>query len=229
MKKTLSFLLVTLILTTISAYAQDNSKGKLTNQPDSLSYSFGLLIGNNLQMQKVKDLNMEIFMQGLKDGFNKADSQIAIEDANLFIQKYFDQQMTQEAQDNQQKCAKFLDENKTKEGVVTLASGLQYKILQKGEGTPPSASDTVTVNYTGTLIDGTMFDSSVERGKPATFAVNQVIPGWTEALQLMKPGSIWILYIPADLAYGDKGAGGVIGPNEALIFQVELMSVQKAK
>ena len=121
----------------------------------------------------------------------------------------------------------FLMANKTKPGVVTLKDGLQYKIITPGNGASPTAADTVTVNYAGTLIDGTEFDSSYKRGEPATFPVSGVIPGWTEALQLMKPGATWMLYIPADLAYGDQGAPPSIGPNETLIFKVELLNVKK--
>lgn len=121
----------------------------------------------------------------------------------------------------------FLLANKSKPGIVTLKDGLQYKVLKQGKGEAPKAEDTVTVNYAGTLIDGTEFDSSYKRGEPATFPVNGVIPGWTEALQLMKPGSTWMLYIPASLAYGEQGAPPSIGPNQTLIFKVELLDVKK--
>ena len=228
MKKTISALVITGILALNFVNAQDNDTTAFKSSTDSLSYSFGLLIGNNLKMQNVTDINPQKFLEGMEHGLKSDTTRMTLENANTCVQDYFNKQMEQEAKDNLDKSAKFLEENKTKEGVVSLESGLQYKILQKGEGESPSAEDTVTVNYTGTLIDGTMFDSSVERGKPVTFPVNRVIPGWTEALQLMKPGSIWILYIPPYLAYGDQGAGGVIGPNQALIFQVELISVTKA-
>ena len=130
------------------------------------------------------------------------------------------------AEKNTTEGEKFLRENKNKPGVKTTASGLQYKALKEGSGAPPKATDTVVVNYRGTLVDGTEFDSSYKRGEPATFPVNRVIKGWTEALQLMKPGSKYQLFIPASLAYGERGAGGDIGPNATLIFEVELMNVK---
>jgi FKBP-type peptidyl-prolyl cis-trans isomerase FklB len=136
--------------------------------------------------------------------------------------------MKKAAEKNKKDGAAFLAENKKKEGVVTLPSGLQYKIITQGTGNTPKATDTVTVNYRGSLVDGTEFDSSYKRGQPATFPVNGVIKGWTEALQLMKEGAKWQLFIPSDLAYGEKGAGNVIGPNATLIFDVELISAKEA-
>jgi FKBP-type peptidyl-prolyl cis-trans isomerase len=130
------------------------------------------------------------------------------------------------AQDSAAKGEKYLKENATKEGVKTLPSGLQYKSLKEGSGKSPKATDTVSVHYRGTLIDGTEFDSSIKRGEPAEFPVNRVIKGWTEALQLMKEGDKWMLYIPSQLAYGERGAGGAIGPNETLLFEVELLKVK---
>jgi FKBP-type peptidyl-prolyl cis-trans isomerase FklB len=131
------------------------------------------------------------------------------------------------AEKNKKEGESFLAENKKKDGVITLASGLQYKIIKNGGGKMPKATDSVTVNYRGTLIDGTEFDSSIKRGQPATFQVSGVIPGWTEALQLMREGSKWQLFIPSNLAYGERGAGGSIGPNAVLIFEVELISINK--
>jgi FKBP-type peptidyl-prolyl cis-trans isomerase FklB len=133
------------------------------------------------------------------------------------------------AKKNKAEGEAFLAENKKKEGVKTTPSGLQYKVIKPGKGKKPKSSDTVTVNYRGTLIDGTEFDSSYKRGQPATFQVSGVIPGWTEALQLMEEGAKWQLFIPSNLAYGERGAGGVIGPNATLIFEVELISIQEKK
>ena len=147
------------------------------------------------------------------------------EEANLIVQNYFNNLMKNEASNNLAASNAFLQENKTKEGIVTLPSGLQYKVLEAGEGPTPKPEDQVKVHYTGTLIDGSVFDSSVERGEPVVFGVNQVIPGWTEALQLMSAGSRWMLFIPPDLAYGENGAGGVIGANQALIFEVQLIEI----
>jgi FKBP-type peptidyl-prolyl cis-trans isomerase FklB len=137
-------------------------------------------------------------------------------------------EFNKKAEENKAKGEAFLTQNKAREGVVTLPSGLQYKVLEKGDGAKPTKDDTVTVDYTGQLVDGQVFDSTEKTGKPATFKVSQVIPGWTEALQLMPAGSTWELYIPASLAYGPRGVGGPIGPNETLIFKVHLLSVKKS-
>jgi len=197
----------------------------LKNAVDSLSYSFGFLIGNNLMTQGVKELNRDLFIKGFNSGLANEEPVMKIEECNTYVQDYFGKQITEEANMNLEKSAEFLVANQTKEGVVTLPSGLQYKILVPGEGTPPLATDQVRVHYTGSFIDGTVFDSSIERNEPIVFGVNQVIPGWTEALQMMKPGAKWMLFIPPALAYGEKGAGGVIGPNQALIFEVQLIEV----
>jgi FKBP-type peptidyl-prolyl cis-trans isomerase FklB len=228
----------------ISASAQDNPKGKKAKnkdngtqtatevQPpqsfiDSLSYSFGLLIGNNMLVQGVKDINREQFMAGFNDGYAGKAPALTEEVANQCVQGYFNKQVSDEANMNLKQSNEFLAENATKEGVVTLPSGLQYKILEEGSGESPLATDQVRVHYHGTFIDGKVFDSSIDRNEPIVFGVNQVIPGWTEALQLMKTGARWMLYIPSALAYGDQGAGGVIGPNQALIFEVQLIEIVK--
>lgn len=214
------------LMANLSAQVQETPKDiSLKNAVDSLSYSFGLLIGNNIQTQGVKELNHDLFVKGFNSGFANEQPVMKIEDANTYVQDYFNKQIAEEANMNLQKSAEFLVANQTKEGVVTLPDGLQYKVLEPGEGNPPLATDQVKVDYTGTFIDGKVFDSSIERNEPIVFAVNQVIPGWTEALQLMKPGAKWMLYVPPSLAYGEKGAGGVIGPNQALIFEVHLIEV----
>jgi FKBP-type peptidyl-prolyl cis-trans isomerase FklB len=227
MKKLIIALIFLVSLSTnLTAQVQEVSKDiSLKNAIDSLSYSFGFLIGNNLQTQGVKELNYDLFIKGFNSGFANEQPVMKIEECNTYVQDYFNKQITQEANMNLEKSAEFLIANQTKEGVVTLPSGLQYKILEPGEGTPPLATDQVRVHYTGTFIDGTVFDSSIERNEPIVFGCNQVIPGWTEALQLMKPGAKWMLYVPPALAYGEKGAGGVIGPNLALIFEVQLIEV----
>ena len=209
------------------ATVQAQKKGKvgLTNEIDSLSYSLGLLIGNNLHAQGIKSIQPDIYLQGVEDGFGGDPRSMTFEQANMFIQQYFEKQMMNAAEDNLAEGKAFMEENANKEGVVVLPSGMQYKVLQAGEGKSPTGDDRVKVHYKGTLLDGTVFDSSYERGEPAVFGVRQVIKGWTEALMLMKPGSRWMLYIPPDLAYGSSGAGDAIGPNATLIFEVELLEV----
>jgi FKBP-type peptidyl-prolyl cis-trans isomerase FklB len=197
----------------------------LTNAMDSLSYGFGLLIGNNLSVQGVKGVNQDLFINGFNKGYTNQETSLTIEAANKIVQDYFNKQVADESAMNLQKSAEFLAENQKKEGIVTLPDGLQYKVITSGAGTPPIATDQVKVNYKGTFIDGKVFDSSYDRNEPIVFGVDQVIPGWTEALQLMQPGAKWMLFVPPALAYGEKGAGGVIGPNQALIFEVELIEV----
>ncbi len=210
----------------INAYGQGTvNEPPLTNAMDSLSYGFGLLIGNNLSVQKVTDVNQNLFMTGFNKGYNGQEATMSIETANKIVQDYFSKQVADEAAINLQKSAEFLVENQKNEGVVTLPDGLQYKVITAGSGVPPMATDQVKVNYKGTFIDGKVFDSSYDRNEPIVFGVDQVIPGWTEALQLMQPGAKWMLFVPPSLAYGEKGAGGVIGPNQALIFEVELIEV----
>lgn len=226
MKK--SFLAISFVIALlINATAQDTVKVSLKNAADSLSFSFGLLIGNNLYVQKVTDINSKVFMKGFQYGYSDKKTTLTTEAANAIIQDYFQKMISDESNANLEKSNVFLAENAKKEGVVTLPSGLQYEIVSQGTGDLPTAEDKVKVHYTGKLINGNIFDSSVERNEPAVFGVSQVIPGWTEALQLMPVGSKWILYIPPALAYGEKGAGGVIGPNEALIFEVELLEIVK--
>ena len=209
----------------LTLYSQDRPKVGLVNELDSLSYSLGLIIGNNLHVQGVKSLKSEVYKVGLEDGFLSEPRSMTFEEANIYIQNYFEKQNKMASEGNRQDGMKFLEENAKKEGVVVLNSGLQYKVLQAGEGRSPKRGDQVKVHYKGTLLDGTVFDSSYELGKPAVFGVTQVIKGWTEALLLMSPGSKWMLYIPPDLAYGSSGAGDAIGPNSTLIFEVELLEV----
>jgi FKBP-type peptidyl-prolyl cis-trans isomerase FklB len=225
-KLVISLIFLISLMTNLTAQVQEVAKeSPLKNAVDSLSYSFGFLIGNNLMTQGVKELNHDLFIQGFNSGFTNEQPIMKIEECNTYVQDYFGKQLTEEANMNLQKSAEFLVANQSKEGVVTLPSGLQYKILEPGAGTPPLATDQVRVHYTGTFIDGKVFDSSIERNEPIVFGVNQVIPGWTEALQLMKPGARWMLYVPPALAYGEKGAGGVIGPNQALVFEVQLIEI----
>lgn len=223
---------LSIFLMTSQVFAEEQTS--LKSQKDKVSYIIGVDIGSNLKSRLI-DIDPELLMKGLKDGLagNKpllSDTEIH-ETMNAFkeeMAKKQEQEMKKLSEKNKKEGEAFLAENKKKEGVVTLPSGLQYKVITEGTGKTPTATDTVTVNYRGTLVDGTEFDSSYKRGQPITFAVSGVIKGWTEALQLMKEGAKWQLFIPSDLAYGDKGAGNVIGPNATLIFDVELISAKEA-
>ncbi|MDE6116782.1 MAG: FKBP-type peptidyl-prolyl cis-trans isomerase [Duncaniella sp.] len=201
---------------------------------DRISYALGLSMGNNFRASGINEINVEDFADGVAAVFYGSDPKMTYDEAKAEIQKYFtaleEKQRAESAkmaEVNEEAGKKFLEENGKRVEVKTTASGLQYEVIQEGDGEQPSAQDQVEVHYTGKLIDGTVFDSSVERGVPATFGVTQVIPGWVEALQLMKAGSKWRLFIPSQLAYGPQGAGGVIGPNATLIFDVELLKVIK--
>jgi FKBP-type peptidyl-prolyl cis-trans isomerase FklB len=222
-----TFIVSSFFILFIAFNMSGQGKQPLKNATDSLSYSFGILIGNNMSVQGVKEIDYDLFLDGFNTGFKGEDSLLSIETANNYVQEYFNKQILAEANMNLEKSAAFLVENQAKEGVVTLPSGLQYKILTPGAGEFPAPTDQVKVHYHGTFIDGKVFDSSIDRNEPIVFGVNQVIPGWTEALQLMQPGARWMLYIPPALAYGEQGAGGVIGPNLALIFEVELIEIIK--
>lgn len=198
---------------------------------DKVSYFYGADVARSFQDNKV-DISMESFLQGLKDTVDKKPSKYTNEELeaamNQFAQAMVAKQQkdtTEAAQKNSVESDKFLAANAKRDGVTTTASGLQYEIIKKGDGAKPAASDTVTVHYHGTLVNGKVFDSSVDRKEPATFPVGGVIPGWVEALQLMPLGSKWKLFIPSKLAYGDRGAGPEIGPGSALIFEVELLKI----
>ncbi len=204
---------------------EDISNSELSTQMDSLSYSLGVSVANNLKSSGFETIESSAISAAFNDVFSGNVVKISEEDANALIQDYFMELSQKKSQEATNKGQAFLDENAAKEGVVTTASGLQYQVLTEGQGAKPAASDEVTVHYHGTLIDGTVFDSSVDRGQPATFPVGGVIQGWVEALQLMNVGSKYKLFIPSNLAYGERGAGGSIGPNETLIFEVELLSI----
>jgi FKBP-type peptidyl-prolyl cis-trans isomerase FklB len=199
-------------------------KPVLKNQKEKVSYIIGMDIGNNLKKQSV-DVDPNSLARGIQDTLSGAKPLLSKEE----IQETMVAFRKEMAEKQKQQGEAFLSDNKKKEGVKTLPSGLQYKVVKAGTGKKPKSGDTVTVNYRGTLIDGTEFDSSFRRGQPATFPVSGVIPGWTEALQLMQEGAKWQLFIPANLAYGERGAGSVIGPNATLIFEIELISVQENK
>ena len=194
---------------------------------DKVSYALGLSIGNNFQNSGINNLQVEDFVKGLKDVLGGAEPEISYDEAKQVINDYFMNLQKERLELNKKAGEEFLNINKGKAGVVTLPSGLQYQVLKQGEGAKPAASDKVKCHYHGTLINGTVFDSSVQRGEPAVFGVSQVIPGRVEALQLMPVGSKWRLFIPSDLAYGEHGAGDAIEPNSALVFDVELLDIVK--
>ena len=197
---------------------------KYTDELDKVSYSLGLSIASNLISSGVTTINAEAFIDGLNVVFSGKMPEIMPDEANNILQDYFDKLQQAKGKEAKAEGEKFLAENKKKEGVVALPSGLQYKILTAGNGPKPKASDTVKCHYEGRLINGT-FDSSIRRNEPAEFPVSGVIAGWVEALQLMPVGSKWQLYIPSELAYGTHGAGQSIGPNQTLIFDVELLAI----
>ena len=199
---------------------------------DKISYALGLSMGNNFRSSGINEINVNDFADGVAAVFYGTQPKMTYDEAKEEIRKYFTamearqkEEASKLAEINEKAGKEFLDENGKRAEVKTTVSGLQYEVLKEGDGAQPTAQDQVEVHYTGKLIDGTVFDSSEERGMPATFGVTQVIPGWVEALQLMKAGSRWRLFIPSQLAYGPNGAGGVIGPNATLIFDVELLKV----
>jgi FKBP-type peptidyl-prolyl cis-trans isomerase FklB len=205
----------------------------LKNQKERVSYIIGMDIGRNLKKQSI-DVDPNILAKGMKDALSGEKPLLTekeIQETMLAFQKEMMVKQAEIGKKNKAEGEAFLAENKKKEGVKTLPSALQYKVIKAGTGKVPKSTDTVTAHYRGTLINGTEFDSSYKRGQPATFQVSGsgVIRGWTEALQLMQEGSKWQLFIPSNLAYGEKGAGNVIGPNETLIFEVELISIQEKK
>ena len=218
--KFLTLLIIANLTTNIKMSAQ-----KLNNEIDSVSYSLGVNIGENIKTQ-FPDIDLKNSEAAIKDVLDDNKKPIISgADAQKTIQEYFTKQQAKASESVVEEGRKFLAENSKKENVVTLESGLQYEVIKTGEGAKPTLNDQVTTHYHGTLIDGTVFDSSVERGEPASFPVSGVIKGWTEALQLMNVGSKWRLFVPYDLAYGERGAGPKIGPFTTLIFEVELISI----
>ena len=204
----------------------------LESEEARLGYALGMQVGQSIKRLGT-EVDLDALNQAIRDTMNDQEPQLNAEESREILmslrQQVQQQQQAAQAEaagDNMAASQAFLEENQAQEGVETTESGLQYKVVEQGEGPMPGAEDVVTVHYRGTLIDGTQFDSSYDRGEPATFPVGGVIPGWTEALQMMPVGSKYELYIPPGLAYGEQGAGGRIGPNEALIFEVELLEIQ---
>lgn len=232
MKMKLVALLASGLALSSTVYATD--AGSLDTETDKLSYSIGADLGKNFKGQGI-EINPQAMAKGVEDSMGgKAlllnDDQMKEVlnnfQRNLMAKRQAD--FSKKAEENKTKGEAFLAENKRKEGITTLPSGLQYKIIEQGKGVKPSKDDTVTVEYTGQLINGQVFDSTEKAGKPAVFKVSQVIPGWTEALQLMPKGSTWQVFVPANLAYGTRSLGGPIGPNETLIFKIRLLDVKKS-
>jgi FKBP-type peptidyl-prolyl cis-trans isomerase FklB len=217
---------VIIVLGILFLVSQLNAQEKpvLKNQKEKVSYIIGMDIGGNLKRQSI-DVDPNILTKGVQDALSGAKPLLSNEEIQETMVAFQKEMMEKQ----KQRGEAFLSENKKKEGVKTLPSGLQYKVIKAGTGRKPKLNNTVTINYRGTLIDGTEFDSSYRHGQPATFPVSGVIPGWTEALQLMEEGAKWQFFIPPNLAYGERGAGGLIGPNATLIFEVELISVQENK
>ena len=202
------------------------SSSAIATQADSVSYAIGVSIGQNLKRDKMTDVNPDLISTGIKSVYNSDSSIMNGAKAQACIQNYYQAKEKMKGSENLEKGKMFLAENGKKDGVKTLPSGLQYTIIKDGTGSKPKLTDKITAHYHGTTIDGNVFDSSIQRGQPAQFGVNQVIPGWTEALQLMSVGSKWKLFIPSNLAYGEIGNRG-IEPNSVLIFDVELISIDK--
>jgi len=223
-------ILISLILLSSVCYADE--KLDLKDQKDKESYSLGYQFGQNLKTQGV-EINLDIYTSGIRDALGGKDSLMSQEEIRATMGELQKRVMAARQKEFKEKSEKnlaeskaFLEENKKKEGIKTLPSGLQYKVITEGTGKTPKATDTVTVHYRGTLINGSEFDSSYKKGQPTTLQVNGVIRGWSEALQLMKGGSRWQLFIPPELAYGERAAGLQIPPHSALIFEVELISIK---
>lgn len=197
----------------------------LNDSTEQVSYCFGVVLGKNFKDTGLDSLDMEVFLAAMQDVMLNRQLKVKPREAEATMHRYMQATMMKRSAIAKAQSQKFLEENKTKEGVKTTSSGLQYKVLEQGKGKSPTTSDRVTVHYTGKLIDGTIFDSSVQRGQPSTFRVNQVISGWTEALQMMKEGDKWTLFIPYSLGYGERGSPPTIPPFSTLIFEVELMKV----
>lgn len=223
-KSLLPVLAAAFIVASCNAQNKKTDNTKMSSTIDSVSYGLGVAIGNNLKNSGFDSLKVELMSQALSDVF-AGKATMKQEEADKIIQGYMMEKEKMKGEENLKKGQAFLEANKSKDGVKTTASGLQYIVMKEGAGAKPTLNDKVTTHYHGTLIDGTVFDSSVERGQPASFPVSGVIPGWTEALQMMTVGSKYKLFVPANLGYGERGAGGKIGPNSVLIFEVELISI----
>ena len=224
MKKYIKIALVVSVISSCQNLTQQKFNFDEANELEKVSYSIGINVATSIKSEGLDSINSFYISKGFQDVFENKDLAINIEESNKIIGEYFNKKQDAKNQRLAIDSKIFLEENKQKDGVITTESGLQYLILSEGRGNNPTLNDNVTVHYHGTLIDGTIFDSSVDRKQPATFPLNGVIPGWQEALQMMSVGSKWKIFIPSELAYGESGAGA-IGPNSTLIFEVELLSI----
>lgn len=224
MRKVL-FAVLTAALVFFGACKNADAKAPAATDMKKASYAFGMSIGTSLKNAGMTELDYNEMIKGMQDVIKDKKTTLTIEEAQMLIQNAISEAQNRSAAANQEKGQKFLADNGKKPNVKTTASGLQYEVIKEGTGAHPKETDVVTVHYTGSTIDGKVFDSSIERNEPATFTLSEVIPGWTEGLQLMTVGSKYKFYIPSELAYGPMGAGGIIGPNETLIFEVELLKI----
>ena len=224
MKKYIKIALVVSVISSCQNLTQQKFNFNEANELEKVSYSIGINVATSIKSEGLDSINSFYISKGFQDVFENKDLAINIEESNKIIGEYFNKKQDAKNQRLAIDSKIFLEQNKQKDGVMTTESGLQYLILSEGRGNNPTLNDNVTVHYHGTLIDGTIFDSSVDRNQPATFPLNGVIPGWQEALQMMSVGSKWKIFIPSELAYGESGTGA-IGPNSTLIFEVELLSI----
>jgi FKBP-type peptidyl-prolyl cis-trans isomerase FklB len=219
-------LLILSIAVIFSSCSKDNTYKKPETEMEKVSYSLGVNMASSVKSQGLESIDANAVAKAFNDVFEGKDLDISEEESMSILQEFFGKLQAEKSAKANEAGKTYLAENAKKEGVTTTESGLQYEVINSGKGAKPAPSDQVTVHYHGTLLDGTVFDSSVDRGEPASFGVTQVIKGWTEALQLMSIGDKWKLTIPSDLAYGDQGAGGMIGPGATLVFEVELLGIK---
>lgn len=219
-------LLILSIAVIFSSCSNENTYKKPETEMEKVSYSLGVNMASSVKSQGLESIDANAVAKAFNDVFEGKDLDISEEESMSILQEFFGKLQAEKSAKANEAGKTYLAENAKKEGVTTTESGLQYEVIKSGKGAKPSQSDQVTVHYHGTLLDGTVFDSSVDRGEPASFGVTQVIKGWTEALQLMSIGDKWKLTIPSDLAYGDQGAGGMIGPGATLVFEVELLGIK---
>ena len=224
MKKYIRIALIVSVISSCQNLNQQKFNFDEANELEKVSYSIGINVATSIKSEGLDSINSFYIGEGFKDVFENKDLAINLEESNKIIGEYFNKKQDAKNERLAIDSKIFLEQNKDKDGVITTESGLQYLVLLEGKGNNPTLNDNVTVHYHGTLIDGTIFDSSVDRKQPATFPLNGVIPGWQEALQMMSVGSKWKIFIPSELAYGESGTGA-IGPNSTLIFEVELLSI----